>query len=85
MVSESVEAGQIGMINVDKYFFLRNQNIPTSETEKDHEETWAVVRLLTLAVAPPADSSRRQVVHLQVQVVHLQIQVVHIGPPNHGQ
>ena len=34
LVSECVEAGQIGMINVDKYFFLRNQKISTSETEK---------------------------------------------------
>ena len=92
MVSESVEAGHPGIINVDKYFFQRNQNISTSETEKDCEETWAVVRLLTLAVAPPANSSRRQVVHLQVQVVHLevqvvhlQVQVVHIGSPNHSQ
>ena len=46
--------------------------------KNNHEETWAAVRLLALAVAPPANSSRRQVVHLQVQVVH-------IGPPNHGQ
>ena len=43
--------------------------------KNSHEETWAAVRLLALAVAPPANSSRRQVVHLQVQVVHIGPQI----------